>query len=217
MRAHAVAEGAVREIIAGELAAVGGGIRELVVGHDHHQGQLFNGCLIQGLVERAGGGAAFAEGGHADHAGLTFHAAGKEHAIDHGNHRAEMADHGQETFAGVAAVDIAIAPAHGAEGGAHVIAHGIHDGFAKGQAAGGIADERGKDVRVPERNPDGRAQGFLAAAEKDAAVNLAGAVKRGKLVIEQAGAQHEAIGENSLLPAQSSGIACRQSWNCFQH
>ena len=44
-----------------------------------------------------------------------------------------------------------------------------------------------------QRDADGGAQGFLAAAEKNAAVDFAGAVKRGEFVVQQPRPQHEAI------------------------
>ena len=188
----AVADGLVRQIFAGKLAVGGRGIGVLIVGDDEDERQFFNGGLVQSFVKRAGGSRAVAEAGRADGAGNFFETTRKQHAVHDGNHRAEMADHRQIAFARPAAMDIAVAPAHRAERGAEVVAHGVNDGFAKSQAAGAVADERGKNIGFFERHADGGAQGFLAAAEKNAAVDFAGAVKRGEFVIQQPRPQHEA-------------------------
>ena len=103
-------------------------------------------------------------------------------------------EHRQITFARPAAVDIAIAAAHGAERRAEVGARRVRHRFAKREPAGGIADQRGKDIGFLERQANGHAQGFLPAAEEDAAVDFPGPIKRGELVIQQPRAQHATVG-----------------------
>jgi hypothetical protein len=50
-------------------------------------------------------------------------------------------------------MDVAIAPAHRAERGAQVSAHGVQKRFAKRQPTGGVTDERRKDIARPQRHP----------------------------------------------------------------
>jgi hypothetical protein len=57
-------------------------------------------------------------------------------------------------------------------------------------------------------NADGGAQGFLAAAEKDAAMDFAGAIERGEFVIQQPRPQHETVG-GQLRPAGGAGLGDR--------
>jgi hypothetical protein len=106
-----------------------------------------------------------------------------------------VADHRQITFLWPTAMNVAVAPAHRAERRAEISANGVNDGFAKSQSAGGIADEWRKHISFIEVNADGGAQGFLTATEENAAVDFAGAVKRGEFVIQQPRPQHEAVGD----------------------
>ena len=156
----------------------------MIVGDDQNERQFFHRRLVERLVKRAGGSRAVANAGRADRAGNSFEPAREQHAVHDGNHRAEMADHRQITFPRLAAMDVAVAAAHRAERRAEIGAHGVQNGFAKRQPPGGVADERRKDVAFFQRDADRRAQGFLAASEKDAAVDFAGAVKRGEFVVQ---------------------------------
>ncbi len=91
-------------------------------------------------------------------------------------------------------MNVAIATAHRAERGTEIRPHGVNDRFAEREPSGGIADERREHVAFFQGQTDGSAQGFLAAAEKNAAVDFSGAVKRGELVVQHARQQHEAAG-----------------------
>ena len=90
-------------------------------------------------------------------------------------------------------MDVAVASAHRTEGRSEIGADGVQNRLAEREPSRRIADERRENIGFRKRNPDGRAQGLLAASQKNAAVNFSGTIKRGKLVIQQAGAQHEAI------------------------
>jgi hypothetical protein len=92
-------------------------------------------------------------------------------------------------------VDVAVARAHGPEGGSQASAHGFERRFAKGQAAGAVADERRENIAFAEGNAGGDADGFLAAAEVNAAAgDFAGAVKTAEFVVERAREEHPAKG-----------------------
>ena len=91
-------------------------------------------------------------------------------------------------------MDIAVAPAHRAEHGTQIRPHGVNDRFAEREPSGGVADERREHVAFFQGQTDGNAQGLLAAAEKNAAVDFPGAVKRGELVVQHARQQHIAAG-----------------------
>ena len=192
MGSNAVAYPLVREACAGELPFGGRGISVLIVGHDDDERQFFDGGLVEGFVKGAGGGGPIAQARCADGAGNFFETPREQHAVHHGNHRAEVADHRQITFARMAAMDVAITSAHRSKRGAEIVADGVNNRFAKSQPPGGVADERGEHVGFFEGNAEGGAQGFLPATEKNAAVNLAGAVKRGKFVVQQPRPHHEA-------------------------
>jgi hypothetical protein len=155
IRFNAVARAPVGQVGAGELAAVRGGVGVLVVGHDEDEREFFDGGLVQRLVKRAGGGRPVAEARGADAAGNAFHPAGKKDPVHDGYHRAEVADHRQQPGLRAAAVDVAVAPAHGAERGAEVGADGVNHRFAEREPAGTVADERGEHVGFFQRNPDG--------------------------------------------------------------
>ena len=115
----------------------------------------------------------------------------EQHPVHDGNHRAQMADHRQITLPRPAAMDIAVAPAHRAERGTQIRPHGVNDRFAEREPSGGVADERREHVAFFQGQTDGNAQGLLAAAEKNAAVDFPGAVKRGELVVQHARQQHD--------------------------
>ena len=54
-----------------------------------------------------------------------------------------------------------------------------------------IADQRREHIALVQRQSDRNAQGFLAAAEENAAVDLPGAVKAGQFLLRNPGQQHE--------------------------
>jgi hypothetical protein len=201
----AVTWGAVDEIAAGELVLIGGGIGVAVIGDDEDEGEFVDGGLVDGFVERAGGCGAVAEATGADGAMETFEASGEEDAIDNGGHGAEVTDHGEEPFARFAAVDVAVASAHGAMDGAESGADDVEDGFAEGEAAGQIADEGGEDVAWNQSKAERGAEGFLAAAKKDAALDFAGAVEAGQFIVQRPGEQHPSECFEILI-AQGAGM-----------
>jgi hypothetical protein len=71
---------------------------------------------------------------------------------------------------------IAIAGSHWAEGGTEISANGVEDGFAESEAARAVPDEGREEIAFSQRQPGGNAQGFLAAAEKNSAMDFAHAV-----------------------------------------
>src|SRR5437867_2907628 len=95
-----------------------------------------------------------------------------------------MADHRQKPFFGPSPVDVSIPGAHWAQSRAEISSDRIKDIGAKSQSASGIADQWRENIALAEGVADRRAESFLAFAEKDAAVNLAGAIKGGKLFIQ---------------------------------
>ena len=190
---HAITSGFVRQIAAGKFAVIWRRVGVMVVGNNEHERQFFNGGLIERLMKRAGGRAAIADAGRANRAGDAFHAAGEQHAVHNGNHCAEMTDHRQITFLGPAAVNVAVASTHRAEHGTQIRSHGVNHRLAKRQPSGRVADQRCEHVGLFQRQTDGNAQGFLTAANKNAAMNFAGAVEAGAFVIQHARQQHEAI------------------------
>jgi len=88
----------------------------------------------------------------------------------------------------------AIAPAHRPQTRTQIGAHGIQQRFAESQPASRIPDERRKNVPLAQGQPDGCAQGLLAASEEDAAMDFAHAIKAGEFVIQDAGQEHDAVG-----------------------
>ena len=144
-------------------------------------------------MKRTGGRAAIADACRANHAGDAFHAAGEQRAVHDGNHRAEMADHRQITFLWPAAMNVAVAATHRAEHGTQIRPQGVNHRFAKRQPSGRVADQWCEHVALFQRQTDGNAQGFLPAADKNAAMNFAGAVEAGAFIVQHARQQHEAI------------------------
>ena len=110
-----VSRGARHEIGAGELTVVRGGVRKLVVGHDDDDRKFLHSGHVHPLMETSRGSTPLADAGGADGSLLAPEALCHESAADGGDHRAKMADHGVVPLRGAAAVDIAVAPAHGAE------------------------------------------------------------------------------------------------------
>ena len=104
-----------------------------------------------------------------------------------------MRNHRQTTFLRLAAMDVAVAPAHRAERRAHISPHGVQNGFSKSQPSRRVADERREHIGFFQGNSDCGAQGFLPASEKNPAVDFSGALERGELVVQQSREQHETI------------------------
>ncbi len=108
---------AVEQVRAGELPHGGRGIRVLVVRHDDDHRQTFDGRHVHAFVERPGARAAVADAGRADDAvELALQPPGQQRARHDADHRAQVADHGEQPFLRAAAVDVAVAGAHGPSG-----------------------------------------------------------------------------------------------------
>ena len=90
-------------------------------------------------------------------------------------------------------MDVAVAGPHRSQRRPEISAHGVQHRFAEGKATGAVANKRRKDVALAQSQSGGDAQGFLAASEKNAAVNFAHAIKTGEFVIEDAREQHQSI------------------------
>ena len=146
----AVTDGAIDEGCARELPGFGRGVGVLIVGDDQDQRKFFYSGLIDSLVTGAGAGAAFANRRGPDRAIFSFKAMSHERAVNDGNHCAEMADHWEIAVARFAAVDVAVAGAHGAERRAEAGANGFEGSFAESKPAGAVADERGENVAFTE-------------------------------------------------------------------
>jgi hypothetical protein len=194
MARHAIAGGAIDQIAAGELALIGSGIGILIIGDDQDERETFDSGLVDRFMKSAGRCGAVTETTGPHTAMQTFQSAGEKDPIDHGSHGAKMTDHRQQTFTGPATMHIAIAPAHGAQGRAERCADNVQNRFSKGEAACKVADERGKNISRPEREPEGHTQRLLAAAKKNAALDLARAVEAGQFIVQRAGEQHPAQG-----------------------
>ena len=128
-----------------------------------------------------------------------------------------MADHRQVTFLRPAAMNVAVAAAHRAERGTEIRSHGVNDRFAKRQPSGGVADERREDVAFFQGYADGGAQGFLAASQKNAAMDFPGAIKRGELVVQHARQQHEAEGGEAGLAGRCRRLRPAGFMHRLQH
>jgi len=77
-------------------------------------------------------------------------------------------------------MDIAVTTAHRAKHGTQIRPHSVNHRFAKRQPSGRVADQRREHVALFQRQTYGNAQGFLPAADKNAAMDFPGAVKRGE-------------------------------------
>jgi hypothetical protein len=194
MPGKAVARGALGQIFAGELARVGRGVRKLVVGHEHDQRQPLNAGLVHRLVKSAGRSAAVAEAGRPDRAREALHPAGEEDTVNHGDHGAEVADHGQYALGNPAAVNVAVAGAHGTERGTEKGAESLKGRFAEGQPPRRVPDQGREDIPGPQVQPGRRAECLLPAAQEASTVDLPAAVQAGVFVIQNPGQQHHAMG-----------------------
>src|SRR5437773_11523877 len=143
-------------------------------------------------MKRPGRCASVADGGGADNTADVPEPTGEQHAVDHRDHRAEMADHGKESLPGTAAMDVAIASAHRSQGRSEIGANRVQDRFAESQPAGLVANKGSEDVSFAQRKADGHAQRLLSASEKNAAMNLAGAVEANELIVQRPCQQHPA-------------------------
>src|SRR5262249_2221537 len=109
-------------------------------------------------------------------------------------------NHRQLALVNAPAVNVAVAAAHWAQSRTQISARGVQHRFAKGEAAGQIANEWGKDIALAQGQPERSAQGLLAGAEEGSAGDIpAGLVERGQLLVESPRQKH---------PAVSSDVAC---------
>jgi len=154
------------------------GVRILIVSHHQHQRQLFHGRLVQRLVKCARGGRPLAYARSSHCAGYLLEPPRHQHPVYHRDHGPQVTDHRQITLTGPSPVHIPVPAPHGPQGGPHVRPQGVQDRFAKSKSAGGIANQRRKNIRFLQGKTNRHAQGFLPAAKKNPAMNFSGAVKR---------------------------------------
>ena len=84
---------------------------------------------------------------------------------------------GKQPLARTAPMHVAVPRPHRAERRTEVGAHRVQQRLAEGQTPGPVANERRKNVPFAEGKTRGGAQGLLAAAQKNAALNFASAVQ----------------------------------------
>jgi len=132
-------------------------------------------------MKRTGGGGTFTNAGGADHTlELTLDAPGEKHASHQRDLRPEVGNHRRHSFQRSAAMDVAVATAHRAEGGTQISAGAVEQGFAECAAAGLVADEWGENIGAANQGGAERcANGFLAASEINATDDFAGFVEAG--------------------------------------
>ncbi len=123
----------------------------------------------------------------------------------HGNHRAQVADHRKEPLARTAAMDVAVAGAHGSERRAEVGPQRVDHRFAERQPAGHVADQRTEKIALAQRDPERCAEGLLAGAEEHAAVDFARAVEAGDFLLQRTGQEHPAKGFQVERAARTRG------------
>src|SRR5688572_3861643 len=119
-----------------------------------------------------------------------------------------MADHRQIALARPAAMNVAITPAHRAEGRAKIGSGSVQQGFAESQSPRLIANQRRENISLAERDGDGDAQGFLPAPDEDAAMDFARAIKAGEFLIQNAPQKHPAKRADVLLTRGCGGFEC---------
>src|SRR5437867_8124220 len=128
-----------------------------------------------------------------------------------------MTDHGQNPLPGPAAMHVAVSTAHGTQSRTEKRAHRVQHRFAKGQPSGQVANQRREDISFSQRESDGNTQGFLPAAQKDAAVNLTRAVKAGEFFIQRARQQHPATRLDIFVAERGEQSAGFRAGNSLKH
>src|SRR4051812_33577444 len=88
---------------------------------------------------------------------------------------------------------VSVAGPHRSERRSEISSNSIQNRFAERETSGAVADQGRKNIAVAEGKTDGYAESFLAAAEENAAVDLAGSIKAGEFFVENSREQHEAI------------------------
>ena len=96
-------------------------------------------------------------------------------------------------------MDVALAPAHGAQPRAEAGARGVEHALAKCEASGGIADEGRIDVALAQRDAERGAQRLLPLAEEDAADDFSSTVEAREFLLKNAGKKHPAEGTQIAL------------------
>jgi hypothetical protein len=128
-----------------------------------------------------------------------------------------MANHRQLAILRPAAVDVTVAAAHRPEFRTKISACRVEQRLAEGSASRLIADERRKDIALPERQAARGADGLLATAEVDAADDHAAAVERAEFVLENSRLQHDAEGFEILGMRRSFGLVFRLRFRRLKH
>ena len=103
-----------------------------------------------------------------------------------------MADHGQLPLPRFTTVNVAIATPHRSGASPNIRACDIDQRFAEGGASSLVADQRGKDVALLQRNTAGYADGLLAYADINATRNATPAIHAGEFFLKRAGQKHPA-------------------------
>ena len=106
----------------------------------------------------------------------------------------KVRDHRVVALARLAAVNVALAPAHRPETRADNCAGGIEQRLAECETPRGITDERSVNVALAKRGGERRAQSLLAFAEKHAADDLSATVKAREFLLENTREEHPAEG-----------------------
>ena len=86
----------------------------------------------------------------------------------------------------------AIAAPHRSGASPKIRACDIDQRFAKGGATSLVANERGKDVALLQKDTAGNADGFLAPADVNATGNAAPSIHTGEFFLKRAGQNHPA-------------------------
>src|ERR1041385_8182074 len=89
-------------------------------------------------------------------------------------------------------MNVSVSPAHRAERRAEIRSHSVENGFAESQPSGAVPNQWREHIAFAEGNSNGNTQCPLPATEKNTAVNFAGAIKTGELVVQHPRQQHEA-------------------------
>src|SRR5439155_9408141 len=103
-----------------------------------------------------------------------------------------MTNHGQLAIAWFASVNVAVASSHRPSPCPKIGARNIDQRFAKGGAAGLVANEGCKDIAFLQKNTAGDADCFLAFADVDATGDPTAAIHAGEFFFECSCQQHPA-------------------------
>ena len=144
-------------------------------------------------MKRAGGSCAVADTRRADRSGDAFETMGQQRPVHDRDHCAQVTDHREQPLFGPAPVDVAVTRAHRTQQRSQISPHRIQDGLPKRQPSRAVPNERREDIALAQGQPHRHAQGLLAAAQENAAVDLAHAIEARELVVQDARHQHQPV------------------------